>query len=260
MKKFTRSVSGIISLIVLITTSAFAQIPADQKVVIVEPGTGTLETTINGDVDGSGNRVNPQRVYQLKKDGIYFMNSAILFGSAAAKDSTATLIIVGEPGGKKPVILMDPLAGGNAFTNIVHASLTIKNVYWPALALNNTGASLFQLFRSNQRLILQDVVTESCINGDLFNLEQVRGTMDIYFKNCYFRDNTQFTNPWNFATFARGNGAQAIDTLWIENTTVGNAGLTFFGKGCPINFTFFDHNTIINVAKYVFFFEQYKEA
>jgi len=260
MKKFTKSVSGIICLVLLITTSVFAQIPPDQKVVIIDEAVpGSLETVINGDVDGSGNRVNPNRVYQLKKDAIYFMNSPILFGSATT-DSTATLIIVGEPGGKKPVVLMDPLAGGNAFANLVHGSLTIRNVYWPSQALNNTGSTLFQLFRSNQRLILQDVVTESCTNGDLFNLEQVKGTMDIYFKNCYFRDNTQFANPWNFATFARGNGSQAIDTLWIENTTVGNAGLTFFGKGCPINFTFFDHNTIINVAKYVFFFEQYKEA
>jgi hypothetical protein len=258
MKKFTKLFTSSAGFVLLITASVFAQVPADQKVIIVDPGTGTLETTINGDTLDGGVRINPHRVYQLKKDAIYFMNSAILFGGSA--DSTATLTIVGEPGGKKPVILMDPLDGGNAFTNVVHGSLTIKNVYWPDQALNSTGASLFQMFRSNQRLILQDVVTESVTNGDLFNLEQVRGTMDIYFKNCYFRDNTQFANPWNFATFARGNGAQAIDTLWIENTTVGNAGLTFFGKGCPINFTFFNHNTIINVAKYVFFFEQYKEA
>ncbi len=260
MKKITKLFTSSVCLVLLIITSAFAQIPADQKVVIIEPGAGTLETAINSDVDGSGNRVNPNRVYQLKKDGIYFMNSPILFGGAASTDSTATLTIIGETGGKKPVILMDPLDGGNAFTNLVHGSLTIRNVYWPDQALNSTGASLFQMFRTNQRLILEDFVTESVTNGDLFNLEQVRGTMDIYFKNCYFRDNTQFANPWNFATFARGNGAQAIDTLWIENTTVGNAGLTFFGKGCPINFTFFNHNTIINVAKYVFFFEQYKEA
>jgi hypothetical protein len=259
MKKFTRLFTGTACLVLLITGSAFAQVPAGQKVIIVEPGSATLENAINGDTL-NGERINPNRIYQLKKDGIYFMNSPILFGGAASTDSTATLTIIGETGGNKPVILMDPSAGGNAFTNVVHGSLTIKNVYWPDMALNGTGSSLFQMFRTNQRLILEDVVTESVTNGDLFNLEQVRGTMDIYFKNCYFRDNTQFANPWNFATFARGNGAQAIDTLWIENTTVGNAGLTFFGKGSPINFTFFNHNTIINVAKYVFFFEQYKEA
>jgi hypothetical protein len=260
MKKFTKLFTSSVCLVLLITTSVIAQIPADQKVVIIDPAVpGSLETTINGDVDENGNRVNPNRIYQLQKDGIYIMNSAILFGGSGA-DSTSTLIIEGETGGKLPVVLMNPSEGGNAFTNVVHGSLTIKNVYWPDQALNSTGASLFQMFRTNQRLILENFVTESVTNGDLFNLEQVRGTMDIYFKNCYFRDNTQFANPWNFATFARGNGAQAIDTLWIENTTVGNAGLTFFGKGCPINFTFFNHNTIINVAKYVFFFEQYKEA
>jgi hypothetical protein len=260
MKKFTKLFTSSVCLVLLITSPVIAQIPADQKVVVIDPAVpGSLETIINGDVDENLNRINPNRVYLLKKDAVYIMNSAILFGGSGA-DSTSTLIIEGETGGKLPVVLMNPSEGGNAFTNVVHGSLTIKNVYWPDQALNSTGASLFQMFRTNQRLILENVVTESVTNGDLFNLEQVRGTMDIYFKNCYFRDNTQFANPWNFATFARGNGAQAIDTLWIENTTVGNAGLTFFGKGCPINFTFFNHNTIINVAKYVFFFEQYKEA
>jgi len=261
MKKFTQSVSGIICLALLISTTAFAQIPASQKVVIIDEITpGALETTINGDVDANGNRVNPTRIYQLKKDKIYYMNSPILFGSVTSKDTTSTLIIVGEAGGNKPVILMDPLSGGNAFRNEVHGSLTIKNVFWPGAALNNSGNSLFALFRTNQRLILEDFVTETCINGDKFVLGGVKGTMDIYFKNCYFRDNSQFANPWNFATFSRSDNALPIDTLWIENTTVANAGLTFFGKGNPINFVFFDHNTIINVAKYVFFFEQYKEA
>src|SRR5512133_569462 len=177
MKKFTKLFTSSAGFVLLITASVFAQVPADQKVIIVDPGTATLETTINGDTLDGGIRINPHRVYQLKKDAIYFMNSPILFGGST--DSTATLTIIGEPGGKKPVVLMDPLDGGKAFTKVVHGSLTIKNVYWPDQALHSAGESLFQLFRSNQRLILPDVVTESVTNGDLFNPEQVRGTMDI---------------------------------------------------------------------------------
>ena len=69
-----------------------------------------------------------------------------------------------------------------------------------------------------------------------------------------------WNNPLDSAVFARGDNGEPIDTMWISNTTVANAGLTFFGKFTPVNYTFFDHNTIINVAKYVLFSEQWKEA
>ncbi len=97
-------------------------------------------------------------------------------------------------------------------------------------------------------------------HGDMFQLGEVSGKANIYFINTYFRDANRFTNGWNTALFARGTNGEAIDTVWIENCTASNPGLTFFGKLNPIRFFFFDHNTIVNVAKYVFFFEQYEEA
>lgn len=54
---------------------------------------------INGDTTATGQRVNPHRVYKLLKNSIYFQQSAVSFS-----DSTAALTIVGEKGGKKPVI------------------------------------------------------------------------------------------------------------------------------------------------------------
>lgn len=259
MKKFT-TFFGTLCLVLITVTSVFAQVPADQQVIVVEPGVATLETAINDDVDENGNRVNPNRIYQLKKDGIYIMSSRIQFGEEGRPDSTATLTIEGELGGKLPVVLMQPKDGGDAFRSIIHGSLTVKNLFWQAEALNGTASGVFGLERSNQRLIVDNCVFESGRQGDLIDLTAVKGTMDIYIKNSYFRDNTQFANPWNFAVINRGTNGEAIDTMWIENTTVGNAGLTFFGKLNPINFLFFNHNTIVNIPKYVFFYEQYKEA
>jgi hypothetical protein len=188
------------------------------------------------------------------------MQSRIQFGGTNVLDTTSTLIIVGETGGNKPIVFMTPKDGGPAFTNLVHGSLTLKNIYWPATTTTNLGVTLFMLYRSRQTLRVEDCVTEGCIGGDLLDLTNVRGPANIFFKNCYFRDNTQFTNSWNFATVIRGTNGEPIDTLWVENTTVSNSGLTFFGKLNPIKFLFFDHNTIVNTPKYVFFWDQYLEA
>jgi hypothetical protein len=257
MKKiFTKLV---ISLVFMIPAYLFAQVPASQKVIVVEPGDGTLETAINSDVDGNGNRVNPNRVYQLKAGEAYKMLSAIVFGSSTGPDSTATLFIEGQLGGTLPIVYADPANGANAFRNEVYGSLSLKNIYFQVTAQNGTCNELFRQFKTNPRLYVENIIAEGEKTNDLFNFGDCKGHLRAYFKNSYFRDNTQFQNPWNFAVFSPGNQV-LVDTLWVENCTVANAGLTFFGKTDPVKFCFFDHNTIINVPKYVFFFDQYLEG
>ncbi len=250
-------------LILLTASMTFSQVPAKQDTILIPGGIkniGSLENTINGDTLAGGNRINSKRVYKLSKDQMYFVQSPILFGGTNVKDTTSTLIIVGEKGGKKPIVLTTPKDGQEAPRHRVHGSLTLKNIYWPVTTTDGKSGALFYLYRSRQVLRCEDLVTEGVLNGDLFELRQVRGPASIFFKNCYFRDNTQFQNSWNFAVFARGDKGEPIDSLWIENTTVSNSGLTFFGKLNPIKFLFFDHNTIVNTPKYVFFFDQYLEA
>jgi len=257
MRNFTRFISCASAMILFSVVSAFGQIPADQAVVLIAPGTGVIETTINGDTLVGGVRVNPDRIYQLQKDGFYTMTSPILFGSS--KDSTSTLVIVGEEGGKKPIIISTPKDGGDMFTNVVKGSLSLKNVYWPTMATNETGATLWSLQGTNQRLEIEGLIHENQVRGDVVSLTGVKGTMDIFIKNSYFRDMTQFQNPWNYAIFIRGDG-KGIDTLWVENVTVANGGLCIMNKYCPVNFAFFNHNTIQNIPRYWNFLEQWKEA
>ncbi len=145
------------------------------------------------------------------------------------------------------------------FTNVIRGSFTLKNVYWPTMATNGTGEVLFRLQGTNQRLIAEDWIHENQVRGDVIALGGVKGEMDIYIKNCYFRDMTQFQNPWNYAIFTRGDG-NGIDTLWVENITVANGGLCIMNKYCPVKFAFFNHNTIQNIPRYWNFLEQWKEA
>lgn len=83
MRKFKPLFLSMLMFSFLAIPSIFAQVPAEQEVIVIEggaPNIGLLETTINGDVDAEGNRINPNRIYLLKKNTVYFQNSAILFG------------------------------------------------------------------------------------------------------------------------------------------------------------------------------------
>ena len=261
MKKIRLLVLSMLVLCLLTITSAFAQVPADQDVIVIEGGfenVGSLETTINSDKDENGNRINPNRVYMLKKNTVYIQVSGIEFGGAA--DSTSTLNIIGETGGNLPVVLMNPGGSVTRFENLISGSLTLKNVYWPAQSLKNDGASLFKLQRSNTRIIAENLITDYVTGGSPFHMRAVYGKFSLYFKNCYFRDNTQFENSWNHGMYQRGDNGEPFDTLWIENTTISNAGMPLFGKFNPVNFFFLDHNTFVNTCKYPIWHEQFKEA
>ncbi len=262
MKKIQLLLASMLMLLLLTNTSVFAQVPAEQDTIIIEGGPqniGLLETTINSDVEpGTDNRINPNRVYMLKKNTVYFQNSSILFGGES--DSTATLNIVGEEGGNLPIVLMQPLDGVANFENLIHGILTVKHVFWPSTNLTGGSAALFKMFRSGITVRCENLVTDIVTGHSPFHFRNVLGEMSFFVKNCYFRDNTQFENSWNWGIYARGDNGEPFDTLWVENTTISNAGMPLFGKFNPVNFFFFDHNTIVNTCKYPIWHEQLKEA
>lgn len=256
MRKLTQLSAMAFTVLCMSVISAFGQIPPEQEVVVIPAGEpGIIESTINSDTLAGGVRANPNRIYMLKKDGVYVMQSRILFGGGT--DTTATLTIVGEEGGKKPIVISNPPDDGNMFRNRVLGNLKLKNLYWPSMAFNGTGEMLFELQGTDLRLEVEDFVGGNQISADLFGVNNVKGKIDVFIKNCYFRDLTKFKNQWNYAIITRGT--RPIDTLWVENTTVANGGLLFLGTGA-VNFAYFNHNTIMNIPKYWLYFEQWKEA
>jgi len=255
MKRITQLSAMTMLVLCMSVLSVLGQIPPEQEVVIIPPGeNGIIEKTINGDTL-NGARANPNRIYMLEKDAFYVMQSRILFGGGA--DTTSTLTIVGEEGGKKPIVFSTPLDDGDMFRHSVLGNLKLKNLYWPSMATNGTGNMLFELQGTDLRLEVEDFVGGNQISADLFGVNNIKGEIDVFIKNCYFRDLTKFKNPWNYAIITRGT--RAIDTLWVENTTVANGGLLFLGTG-PVNFAYVNHNTIMNIPKYWMYFEQWKEA
>lgn len=258
MKNFGREILMICAMIFLSTVMVFGQIPPEQTTVVIEPGEpGIIESTINADTLEGGVRANANRIYMLKKDAFYTVTSPIMFGGE--NDSTSTLNIIGEEGGKKPIVITSPKDDGSMFRNIVNGNLKLQNLYWPSMATNGTGNALFELAGTDLKLEVYDFVGGNQVSADMFVTGDVKGTMDFFFKNCYFRDVSRFKNPWNFAIFKRSD-ARPIDTLWVENVTIANGGLLFLASGSPVNFGYLNHNTIMNVPKHWLYMEQWKEA
>lgn len=235
-----------------------AQVDPSEPVIVIEGGPeniGQLEFIINNDVEEDGiTRLNPNRIYQLRADQAYIQQSAIEF-----QDTLATLRIVGEEGGNMPIVLMQPLEGVDRFTNTCAGNLSVENVYWPAMNLNEMGGTLFNFTGKSARLQLDKFVTENA-RADVFGLRNVTGYANVYIKNSYFRDLSQLSNSWNYVIFARGNNGEPFDTLWMENTTVSNGGMPLFGKGTVTEFMYLNHNTFYNSTKYPIWMERFREA
>ncbi len=240
------------------SVSLLAQVDPSEPFIDIPGGAeniGELENIINNDVQEDGiTRLNPNRIYRLAAGQVYIQQAAINF-----QDSLATLRIEGAGEGNMPIVLMQPLEGTDQFANSVAGNLSLSNVYWPAMNLNEQGTTLFNFVGNTARLDLEKFVTENA-RADVFGLRGVSGNASLYIKNSYFRDLSQLSNSWNFVVFARGDNGEPFDTLWIENTSISNGGMPLFGKDNTVEFMYLNHVTFYNSTKYPIWMERYREA
>ncbi|MFZ1082338.1 MAG: T9SS type A sorting domain-containing protein [Candidatus Kryptoniota bacterium] len=247
-----RTVCLVVSFLFCFATMAFGQVPASQDTIVIPGGisnVGSIENTVNGDTVTSGARINPNRVYELLANTIYYVQAPILFRNT--QDTTATLNLIGQTGGKLPVILSNPQNGGNEFTDVIDGNLTVENVFWDARSIDSSSADLFGIHSRDRRLIMKNVVTEGGGNN-LFGFNDPGANMYLY--NCYFRDMNWFQNSWNSTIYTN-----SADTMWVENCTMAYSGLGFFDNN-TVRFMYFNHNTIINNTKYAVIHNQYNWA
>jgi hypothetical protein len=238
-------------LLILFVCLAFAGIAIAQDTVwIATSPAGLLEKTINSDTISGGARAHPLRVYGLLADGIYVQNAGIVF-----KGGT-TLNIVGHKGGGYPVVQMQPVNGvdpgdlTNGIANKVEGSLHLEHIYW--IGKTTAGTQYNQLFGMTtvnnlaQKCIVNDCITEF-IGIDTFNGDGWNHGSIWKFTNSYFRSLFNGGQWWaGRVMYCK----KPIDTIWVENCTVTNGGLTFLQQEAVCRFAYFNHNTFINNNKY----------
>jgi hypothetical protein len=212
---------------------------------------GNLEATINGDTTAAGARVNTHRVYKLTKNTIYTQYSAI-----DIKNPTGTLIIVGEKGGTKPVIVLTDIGGIRPGQNLVQGSIKLDNIHMQGMVTDgfyNTNLWI----GSTANGLPQSVDVNDClfefIQLDTFSCDAYTGGAKFRFTNSYFQGQW-----WGGRVFYC---KRAIDTIWVENCTVTGGGLIFLQQSSMCKFAYYNHNTIINSNKYwqlgVYYLEGY---
>lgn len=253
MKTLLKNVAFIVTMI--ITTMVYAQVPATQDTIVIASGAGNaglLEATINGDKDGSNVRIHPNRVYKLAP-GFHFVLSAI-----NVNNDTGTIRIVGETGGKKPVII--PLTTNNKGPgqNKVNGSLELKNLH--IQGRDDQGGKwkghLFEVNGANRSLFVEDCLIEFPERG--FYLQSVTSGLTIEMRNNYFRD--MFVMQAQYSGNVINAKGVPIESLIFENNTVSNSGMPMLMQNQMVTYALINHNTFINTSTTVFLNPYYYEA
>ena len=253
MKTLLKNVTFIVTMIV--TTMVYAQVSASQDTIVIASGAGNaglLEATINGDVDENADRLNPERVYKLA-EGFHFVLSAI-----NVNNDTGTIRIVGETGGKKPVIIPLTTNSNGPGQNKVNGSLELKNLH--IQGRDDEGGKwkghLFDVSGANRSLFVEDCLIEFPERG--FKLQQVTEGLTIEMRNNYFRD--MFVMQAQYSGNVINAKGVPIESLIFENNTVSNSGMPMLMQNQMVTYALINHNTFINTSTTVFLNPNYYEA
>ena len=244
MKTLLKNVAFIVTMI--ITTMVYAQVPATQDTIVIASGAGNaglLEATINGDKDGSNVRIHPNRVYKLEP-GFHLVLSAI-----NVNNDTGTIRIVGETGGKKPVIIPLTTNSNGPGQNKVNGSLELKNLH--IQGRDDEGGKwkghLFEVNGANRSLFVEDCLIEFPERG--FKLQSVTSGLTIEMRNNYFRD--LFVEGQQYSGNVINAKGVPIESLIFENNTVSNAGIPLLMQNQMVTYALINHNTFINTSTYI---------
>ena len=224
--------------------------------IVIEGGienSGLLETTINGDTTATGERNNPDQVYELKAGQFYVQEAAI-----NVTNPDGTIIIRGQTGGTKPVWVKVAKEEINIGTNAINGSLTMQNIHYQTMQMVDRVLpwSAFNLTADSAHLLVEDCLVEF-VNGIIWNLNAVSTGAEIVVRNSYFRDFNEFNQWWGSRVV---QCKVPVDNFIFENNTVAGGGLTVLGQESLTEYAVINHNTFINNHKYPFLNQYWVEV
>ena len=221
--------------VLLTFSSTFAQ-----SELVVEPGFGTLQDVIAADTNAAGERLDPDRVYVLKRDGLYLLNGSI--------ENRFHLRIKAEEGtGARPILRPGVQTGGGSSRAFrVRDDLTISGCYITNLdELGGLNDRILRISADSARVHIDDCHLDYASQSAL-RLDNDWNTVII--KNSTISNIGEMDSPDNGrGVDDRGN---PIDTLIYENNNFYNITARILRDGggvikyCKIN-----HNTIVDIAQ-----------
>ena len=243
MKLFTRT----FLLAALFLSIAGIQSYAKDSLYVSALPPGNLNAVINADTAVGG---ESQHIYVLASDTTYFLTEEL---------RVKNLDLIGKitAGGYLPVIAPyirdDNSSVGNiAATPGGYSYIHFKNLYITGSRTDGTQVTQ-QCVSANGdscRYIMENCIIEnfgSTGTPNILNTWNAIGT-DIFVGHCLFRNN-QSDIPQNPGMNWAGPGVNAIDTMWIENSTFFILGGNIEGSGSSMGYLHFDHNTMFMHTK-----------
>jgi len=206
---------------------------------------GNLNNVINADTTLNG---ETQHIYKLTSDTTYFITEEI---------RVRDLEIIGEvtSAGYLPVIAPFINTDGSSPGNI---AVAINNgfVYFKNLYLTGTRTDLSQVTQQcistsdSCRIELDHCIVENFGSTGTPNILNTWNALksDIFVTHCMFRNN-QSDVPQNPGMNWAGPGVNAIDTMWVENSTFFIMGGNIEGSGSSMGYLHFNHNTMFMHTK-----------
>ena len=206
---------------------------------------GNLNNVINADTTLNG---ETQHIYVLTSDTTYFITEEI---------RVRDLEIIGKvtSAGYLPVIAPFINTDGSSPGNI---AVAINNgfVYFKNLYLTGTRTDLSQVTQQcistsdSCRIELDHCIVENFGSTGTPNILNTWNALksDIFVTHCMFRNN-QSDVPQNPGMNWAGPGVNAIDTMWVENSTFFIMGGNIEGSGSSMGYLHFNHNTMFMHTK-----------
>ncbi len=234
-------------ILLAITGCVFAQTP---DTLLINPGDlGILEDTIHGDTTALGERNNPNRVYQLVRGAIYFLNGPI-------QTNGWPLNLVGQeedPANPSmpPMLARGIRDDGSSSGQFIktQGDVTLKNLFIQYVTpTGNRPWNAMQLRSDSIRFVMDNCILENA-HGLCFKQHGIGMTAII--TNCFYRNCINSGQGWGGRGFEFSSNA--VDTLiFVNNTYFNSSGFVFQGRTNLFNYARVEHNSIINTVKWPF--------
>ncbi len=209
---------------------------------------GAINHFILGDTTPTGERKNPDRVYKLLHDKIYFMD-----GEFRANFDLKLIADPWDENSKPPIVASTTGANGKVMDIqfILLGDAIIKNIIFqltpPEETIGSTAA--FWLSKEGGNYEFDRIMVEWSVWVGITTVVPIN---KVTIKNCIFRNQQHPTNIWNGRgmNFYQRNPA---DTVLMYNNTFFNMNSFAFAadiSSFPPKYFLFDHNTLVNTMKF----------
>jgi Secretion system C-terminal sorting domain len=241
----------VLSILLLLPNNFYAQ-----HEMVVPPATSlddALNLTIMNDVDGSGARNDPERVYVLQ-DGVYIINAPIV-------NDGWPLTIVSESGSElKPMIVGVPDNTNTMPSRMVdmRGDVTFKNIrfvnYYEDVYPDDVVRGVGQVITANAAGFNIDI--DNCILSCRSILQTSKACVKVKVTNSILGEMFMLagSSDWGGGKCFDMRNSSCDSVIIVNNTFVNEQDRIFrqrgAGAGVDVNHFIFDHNTIVDCYSY----------